>query len=306
MSTDDVWAGSDAGEPEEHAGQGFHPNQAYSFDVVFRSGLAFLQEVPSYALAGGAALAFISLLPTGFSVASNALQVYAERSGTPELNLVAVGLNFVQIFASVAGIPFVFLFRAGLGTLALRHIRGESVEYADLYRNVAPAVRLGLYSLLVGLIASFANLVILVPLTVAVIAAAYAAAGDIPTTVTYAAIGFLGIVLPAMVALGVTATVFSLGGQAAAVVEEWPPGAVKVAFDIGRNAPVTLLITSVMIVVANVLSFLSLGCLVGVVLIPACSAVCDAGLIAAYLLYSRPQSETSSWEFFKRNPPSIF
>lgn len=306
MAADDVWAGTDAGEPAEHAGEGVHPNQAYAFDVVFRSGLAFLQEAPSFALAGGAALGFIALLPTAFSLASNGVQIYSQRSGAPELAIVALGLNFVQIFVSLVGIPFMFLFRAGLGTMAVRHIRGESLEYADLYRHVAPAVRLGLYSLMVGLLASFANVVILVPLTVAVIAAAYAAAGDIPNTVTYAMFGFLGLVLPAAIGLGAATTLFTLGGQAAAVVEEWPPGALKAAFDIGRNAPVTVLITGVVIVVANVLSVVSIGCLVGVVLVPACYAVCDGGLIAAYLLYSRPQSETSSWEFFKRNPPPFF
>ncbi len=306
MAADDVWTGTDAPEFAVHAGEGVHPNQAYSIDVVVRSGLAFVAEVPSVALAAGGALAFTALLPMVFALASNALQIYGQRSGAPALFVVALALSFLQIFVSFAGMPFFFLFRAGLGTIAARHIRGESVAIADVYRHVAPAVRLALYTFLVGLVSSAANLVIVVPLVVAVIAASYALAGDLPGTVTYATIGVLGLVLPALVLIATSVGVFTLGGQAASVVEEWPPGALKAAYDIGRNAPVTMLITVVAIVVANLLSLLSVGCLVGVALVPACYAVFEGGLMASYLLYSRPESETSTWEFFKRNPPPFF
>lgn len=264
---------------------GLPSRQVFEPTVLFRLGWAVLKEQPTIVLVGGLCLFGAQVLP---SLAAMPLEfaTTAYFASMSEDNP-AEGLwsTLLTLFAA----PFNILLVAGLQVAVARWVQRGEADLGTIFTSVRPALRLVSATIALFLLMIPMMLVACIPLVGVFLVAG--ALGPAVASVAVMLVGFALLVSFIWVQLG-----FSLVQVSAVLDEGGPFDAIQASWRAARGARIVLLASILAIALAAALSC----CLALVPLIPLLGGA-YAAYATAWLLHSRPTSETSEWAFVRRN-----
>lgn len=298
MADDDVWAGTEVDSIGGPAGEGFAVNQAFSIDVVFRNGLAFLQDAPLLALGGGALVFAAQFLPTLISLPLNLLGGIGQATNT-NWGVAAYAVSqVVNVALPLIALPFQLLFMSGLAVGAARYVATGDTSAKVLFTSIVPAIKGLLFGFLTTILMGLALSCVLTPFGLLAGLGFYAT----HSWALLVACGVLAIIawLPIAIYVGIG---LQLGWYAAVIDGKWPIEALTTSWSAASGSRLTLFITQFVLGIAGVVAGVSIYCLIGLALTPLVLAITVGGQAISWLLFARPEATTKEWEFFKKNPP---
>ncbi len=290
MADDDVWdAGEVSREPDPTFGEVDY-EQAFAVDVVFKYGIAILQEQPAMALLGGLNILALAFLVSGLSFVTNLTLSGMAVAGQLDQQVADILSQLSGLGLQLMAFPFNQLVLAGLMVAAALWIRSEVVSIGALYTSLGAAVR----GLMAGLIVGALTVVLVLGLMLPAIGASvyFVQAGDLMTGVGAGVALFLPA-LPVLIYVGLG---LMLAPYAAVLDHLGPLDAIQRSWSLADGLRLTLFVT---MFVFGLLGLFSV-CLCNlplIVLMP----IQIMGLSAAYLRASRALAETDEWAFFQRN-----
>lgn len=298
MAEDDVWAGTEVDSIGGPVGEGFYVNQAYSVDVVFKNGLAFVQDAPLLALGGGALVFAAQFLPSLISLPFNIIGGIAQGTNSQTGTIIYAVSQLINVALPLIAIPFQLLFMSGLAVGAARYAATGETSPRVLFTSVVPAIKGLLYGFLTTIVVALALSCVLTPF------ALFAGIGYYATHAVTLPIVLLVLAVVAWIPFGIYIGLgLQLGWYAAVIDGKWPIEALTASWTASAGSRLTLFITGFVLGLAAAVAGLSIYCLVGIALVPVILAITVGGQAISWLLFARAEATTKEWEFFKRNPP---